>query len=445
MSTTITKMQVAAKCLRLLQQQMQRSNHPTMRQRLQKHIDHLTCLGILDEYQLVVYQTSIELLADDYENEPNYKLHSDGSMEAGRYDDELKLHDAETLRLHADGSADSGRANHGHMTGECITHNRVFEKGREKHFGYQNFGNDGSGLQGHEVNNDPDASILQRLLKNETLTGWEFFVGLLLILLAMGICSAISIKLLGTESLMPLFGGATVGGYVWLVSRRVADMNCFGGKRILFTLLALLTSTLGLLVLLFFPSKVHTARERRFNDRQHSQRAAQVRQILNARSHSFTGDLPWFRLNAAEMSIISALQSGQGIDIPAGPAPAVDPTASPFATGGSSSHGSRADDDDDGEEQRRQEREREISYLESQLSSVESSQRQAENDAQRARQQGDTYMSYARSESDESRARDYESSADRCYDEARSYESDASRYASEASDLRSQIYNLRYC
>ena len=50
MSTTITKMQVAAKCLRLLQQQMQRSNHPTMRQRLQKHIDHLTCLGILDEY-----------------------------------------------------------------------------------------------------------------------------------------------------------------------------------------------------------------------------------------------------------------------------------------------------------------------------------------------------------------------------------------------------------
>ena len=70
------------------------------------------------------------------------------------------------------------------MTGECITHNRVFEKGREKHFGYQNFGNDGSGLQGHEVNNDPDAPILQRLLKNETLTGWEFFVGLLLILLA---------------------------------------------------------------------------------------------------------------------------------------------------------------------------------------------------------------------------------------------------------------------
>ena len=76
---------------------------------------------------------------------------------------------------------------------------------------------------------------------------------------------------------------------------------------------------------------------------------------------------------------------------------------------------------------------------------MESSQRQAENDAQRARQQGDTYMSYARSESDESRARDYEGSADRCYDEARSYESDASRYASEASDLRSQIYNLRYC
>lgn len=443
MSTTVTKMQVAAKCLRLLQLQMQRSNHPTMRLRLQKHIDHLTCMGILDVYKLVVYQTSIELLADDYEHEPNYKLHSDGSMEAGRYDAELKLHDAETLRLHADGSADTGRSNHGHMTGECITHNRVFEKGREKHFGYHNFGNDGSGPQGHMVNNDPDAPILQRILRNETLTGWEFFVGVLLMLLAMGVCSAVSIGLLGTESPAALFGVVVLAGYVWLASRRVADMNCFGGKRIVVTLLAMLTSTLGLLVLLFFPTKVHTAREQRFNDRQHSQRAAQVRQILNARGHSFTGNLPWFRLNAAEAAIITALQSGQGIDIPAGPAPAADPAASPFAPSGSSSRG--GSDDHAAEEQRRQEREREISHLESQLSSVESRQRQAENDAQRARQQGDTYMSYARSESDESRARDYEGSADRCYDEASSYESDAQRYASEASDLRSQIDHLRYC
>jgi hypothetical protein len=110
---------------------------------------------------------------------------------------------------------------------------------------------------------------------------------------------------------------------------------------------------------------------------------------------------------------------------------------------------SRSNTDDERREEERaakEERKRElksrIGVLQSMLSGAEYRMRSAENAAYNSRMDGDTYRSYADSESDPSRKIDYMQSAESRYSDAANYENKARDEEREVDSLKREIDNL---
>lgn len=456
----ITKNQVAAKCIYIMQRQLRDTNHPVMRRRIQEHIDRLSTFGMMEIYSMLVYNDSITLLCNDYEEEPNYTLYNSNAVRIGKFDSCLRLHDNTAVRINGNGTADTGKAVHGRMTGECITQTLKYKNGKEIKFGYNETSPAPSEAKGRVVKNDPNRNIIMRILRNETIGRKEFLVGILLVLAVAYAISGLAFAA-GTISKGQAPSVAALGiyivpliMYIMLIYKRVGDFGPTGLKRVAIMFLLMCINMLGFIILLLMPTKVATAEERRNTSQADRQAAERAKATLSKRSNTFSGTLPWFGITPEILAIANRIENR----MPAG-ASRPNNGSDADSSGVNSeypqdnncnmeepecreSDNKQAEQEEEERESRRKEIESKIDALKRDKSSYEDKKRGAENDANSQRQQGDTYASYANSESDEGRRNDYMQNAESCYSKANEYESLAREYESKANECENDIRSL---
>ena len=443
-ANSITKHQVMAKCVYIMNAQLKDTNHPLMRERLKEKIDFLTTSGCAEDYQMIVYSNCITLIHNDYKNYPNFSLYDNGKLIIGRFDELLRVHDKQHIRIHGDGSADSGACVHGDVEGKCITNKRVIEKGKEVEYSYQSTDHHSAMFNRcKRVKNDNSLPLFKRLIYNETIGQKDYVMALLAIMC----CGAVFV-LFGLAILNLVLGIAMIV----FSYKRLADAGYEGVTRIVLLVLALVFNMLGLVILSLLPSKVVSEREFNLSVDMHAKAQAQAADGLKRRCNSYSGSLEWFYVTSEINNMAEKLAAGASVKAP----------HNPYAGGGDFGGQQECEDDfsqprgggESAEARNREEAEaertrhnddidRQIRSLESRLSSEQHAQSTAENKASSLRQQGETYLSYANSEQDESRRRDYLQSAESRFSEAAQYESDASSAASTIASLQSEINSLR--
>lgn len=462
---TITKNQVAAKCIYVLKRQTRNTNNRAMRQRLQTHIDYLSEYGLMDNYSLIVYSNCITLLANNYTSEPNYRLFSDGDLLISKFDPELRMNDQEAIRVHADGTADSGQAIHGHMVGDAITETSKRVRGKEVRNEYE----DTRPQYAAEVHNDYSRNFFMRILKNDTIGRLDFFLGSTLLAIVFAISfSLLILKIDNADFAFPaliLEGLICIAAYIFLAYKRIGDMGLFGFVRFIALLASLSFQIIGFIVMLFFPTRVVLSTGISAHERAEERAKEIARKELSSRLQVYNGNLSWFRLSADIMAIVRKLEPNHKTTSSRHPVDNddINDEEERKRQEQEDEEERKRQEQEDEEERRRQEQEEreeeerqeqeerdrrrselrsEINQLKSELQSAAFRQRQEEADAERCRSQADSYASYARSESDDSLRADYESRADSYYSDASNYESRARDYASEVARYESEISDL---
>ena len=447
----ITKHQVMAKCIHIMDAQLKNTNHPVLRERIRDKIDYFSSPGRMDEYQMIVYSNCITLINNDYENRPNINLYEGNKLTIGRFDSTLNIHDKEHIRIHGNGSADSGACVHGEIEGDCISHKREFEKGKEVKYTYGKASSRSSIYSDNKrVNNNAGASFFNRLIHNETIGSGDYIKGLIVIVIVGAALSTIGLSFL---SIVPgLF-------LIYIMYKRITDAGYEGATRLVFLVGAMLLNVIGIIILALLPSKVISEQESNYQAQMRSEANNRASNDLKKRCNSFSGTLSWFYTNNDIERMASSL---------AGKSPVAHKPYHP-STSDSQDEELRRQQEEEEErlrqeeeqeelrrqeeereraeeadrERRRGELEREISALMGRLSSEECTLSNAESRASSLRQQGETYLSYANSEQDESRRNDYLQSAESRFSEAAQYESEAASAASAISSLQSEISSLQ--
>ena len=441
-TNSITKHQVMAKCVHIMNAQLKNTNHPLLRERIKEKIDFLVTARRAEEYQMIVYSNCITLLHNDYLRCPNFNLYAEDKLIIGRFDDLLRVHDKQHIRINGDGTADSGACVHGDIEGNCITHKRVYEKGKEVEYTYHSTDRHSAVFnRGKKVKNDNSLPLLKRLIHNETIGQRDFVMGLLAIM-----CCGAVLALLGLAILNLALGIAMI----ILAYKRLADAGYEGVTRIVLLVVALFLNMLGLVALCLLPSKVVSEQEFNISSELYAKAQAQAADGLKRRCSNYSGSLSWFYVTNEINNMAEKFAAGASVKAP----------HNPYAGGGDFGGQQECDDGfqpsnggrgsalgrDEAESERERHNnniERQIRALESKLSSEQYAQSTAENKASSLRQQGETYLSYANSEQDESRRRDYLQSAESRFSEAAQYDSDASSAASAIASLQNEINSLR--
>lgn len=442
---------VMAQCVAIMQRQSRNTRHPRMRAAIDNAIDYFGTPGRADEYGMIVYTNAITLVHRNYENRPNLTLYSDGKLHIGRFDSWLKFNDPRCIRIHGDGTADCGTSNHGIMTGECLTEKLAYNQGKEIKYSYNPQPLPFYLQEGHSVDNDDSLNLFGRLTRNRTIGRKDFLVGAAILFALFYLCLGIGTTAMQHNELLgQLIIGAGglllfIAGIV-LITKRVGDLGFFGIPRVI-AIVVMLACPVLLLLLPVMKTRViseyqsDAARKKRQELHDDARRALARRCDVS----DYTPD--WFA--ASPEALRSAGRSG----FPHRPAPHDEREEQRRRE---EEEQERREEERREQERREQERreeeyerecrrnelDRQIDVLRSRLSSEEHRLNCARSEYDRARQQADTYLSYARSTDDESLHRDYEQSADSYLSDARSAESDASDAASRIADLQNEISSL---
>lgn len=445
---------VMAQCVAIMQRQSRNTRHPRMRAAIDNAIDYFGTPGRADEYGMIVYTNAITLVHRNYENRPNLTLYPDGKLLIARFDSWLKFDDPRCIRIHGDGTADCGVSNHGIMTGECLTEKLAYNQGKEIKYSYNPQPLPFYLQRGDSVDNDDSLNLFGRLTRNRTIGRKDFLVGSLILFALFYLCSGIGMTVMQHNELLGQFivgaGGLLlfIAGIV-LVVKRVGDLGFFGIPRVL-AIAVMLVCPVLLLLLLVMKTRVISEYQSEAARKKRQELHDEARRALARRCDVSDYTPDWFA--ASPEALRSAGRSGT----PHRPAPCDEREEERRRE---EQERDRREEERREEERREEERreaerqreeeyerecrrnelDRQIGVLRSQLSSEEHRLNCARSEYDRARQQADTYLSYARSTDDESLRRDYEQSADSYLSDARSAESDASDAASRIADLQNEI------
>lgn len=454
-SAPVTKYQVMAKCIQIMTNQMRDSRNPEMKRRLREKIDYFSSIGVVDNYQMIVYRNSVMLLHNDYRNYPNLNLFEGGQLYVGAFDDMLALHDSQCIRIHGNGKADSGSCVHGYIEGDCVTESVEREKGKEVKYEYQSNNPYAALLKGGKcVNNATSLPIIKRLFKNETVGQGDFFKFLLVV---------IALAVLVTETALEFLLIPLGIALVYITYKRIKDLGYTGGKAIVLLVLCYMLHVIGFIILCAMPTAVVSAEEYKKAEEMMNEKIASAQKTLKARCSTFNGSIDWLLMNAETLRIANSLSGGKS-------------GMTSMSHNQSDANQGYPDDEEERREEERRQREEEaerleeerrqreeeqerreeerrqqqISNLESQIRSLESRisslqhvASSAESQATSRRQQGETYLSYANSAQDDDLRNDYLQSADSCFSEASHYESEAASAQSEISSLQSEVDSLQ--
>lgn len=440
----VTTLQVMAKAIQIMTNQMKDSRNPEMKRRLRNKIDYFSSFGVVDNYKMIVYSNSITLIHNDYQNYPNINLFDDGKLYIGTFDKTLTLHDQECIRIHGNGKADSGACLHGYVEGDCVTESVEREKGKEVKYQYQSHNPYGAAMKGGKrVKNDKSRSFLQRLLKNETIGQGDYFKAVLCFI---GI--GIVLAQMELEFLMLIPGIA----FLFITHKRIKDVGYSGGTAIVLLIVCMMLQIVGFIILCLMATQVVTEEECNKVDEKLLEELELAQKRLKTRCDTYNGTIGWLLINAETLRIMNSMTGG----------------AANTSQGQADNHDDSYDKEEDRqreEEERREEERRqheedqerreeeyrqqrisslesEIRHLEGRISSLQSVVSRAESQASSRRQQGETYLSYANSAQDDDQRNDYLQSADSCFSEASQYESEAASAESEISSLQSEVDSL---
>jgi len=450
---TIDKFQVMAQCVHIIQRQLRNTRNPQMRTVLENAANRFGAIGMAEEYKMIAYKNCIYIIHNDFKNKPNLQLSNDGKLYIGKLDIALRFNDRKCIRIHGDGTADCGYSMHGIMTGDCITERLEYENGKPKRFGYEEQPLPPYMQDGLRVNNDYSLGFFGRIRHNGTIGRKDFLLGLLL-LIAANYATMALVALSGSLGIIltAVAGVLILAAAVMLVAKRIGDIGYFGGARAALVLLTLFLPIM-FIVLLFVPTKIVSESEYGADKQRWQKRVDEGEHALARRCDAIDADIDWFRITPEVMALTDRL-AGHASGIPSPSYPNHYPEDDQDAEEEMNpcpeeepEEPSSADEDDDREQEyekkkRRDELKGKIYELSSELSREESKSNRAQSEYDRAKQQAEIYLSYARSTGDEALRRDYEQSAERYLDDVRSAESDKSDADSNISDLKSRIADL---
>lgn len=459
---TIDKSTVMAQCVHIMRRQLRDTRNPELRRIIENAAEHFGAIGRVEEYRMIPYANCIYLVHDDFKNEPNLQLTKEGELYIGKLDICLRFNDRKCIRIHGNGTADCGYSMHGYMTGDCITERVEYDaKTRKpKQFTYGEPELPPYFQDVKRVHNDDSLGFFGRIMHNDTIGRKDFLFGMLVLLVGYFVAAQFLAQL-GTfgEVLLVIAGIAILVFLVKLIMKRVGDAGYFGGTRVVLVLLSVLFFSFMVFILLLMPTKVTDDAAYEADKKRWQKRVDEGERAFANRCDSINAEIDWFRVTP-EVKTLAERLAGRGSGAPL------------------SGRKDYPDDNDDSEEEMRrleeeaaerermearereederrrredEERDREqrrdavrsdINMLRSELSSAESCLNRARSEYDRARQQADTYLSYARSENDESIRRDYERSADGYLSDARSAERDMSDAESRIRDLENRISSL---
>lgn len=459
---TIDKLTVMAQCVHIMQRQLRDTRNPELRRIIENAAEYFGAIGRVNEYSMIPYADCIYIVHDDFKNEPNLKLTKQGKLYIGKLDICLNFNDRKCIRIHGDGTADCGYSMHGYMTGDCITERVEYDSKtrKPKQFTYGEPELPPYLQDNRRVHNDDSLGFFGRIMHNDTIGRKDFLLGML-VLLAGFFVAAQFLAQLGTvgEVLLVIAGIAVFVMWIKLVVKRIADAGYFGGTRVVLVLLSVMLFQLMVFVLLLMPTKVVDDAEYEADKKRWQKMADEGERAFANRCDSINANIDWFRITP-EVKALAERLAGRGSG-----APLSGGRDYPDDNDAAGEEMRRLEEEaaerermetrerEEEERQRREDEERDreqrrdiirsdISMLRSELSSAESSLSRARSEYDRARQQADIYLSYARSENDESIRRDYERSADGYLSDARSAERDMSDAESRIRDLENRISSL---
>lgn len=444
----ITKYQLAAKCIYMMRKQLEGTNHPVMREYLTENINYFSRPGCVEQYKVIGFNNCLVLVHDtNYDYYSNFKLFSNNTLYISTFDDAMQVHGDHCIRINANYTADCARAVHGEMVGDSIKETLKYDQnGNEITYTFGERRNIGSVDRSNVVKNDETRGFFGRLFRNATIGRKEFIIvcvvlAILALIIDPDFNAVLDIKT--GKYLTDLF---VTLPFLFFVFKRGKDTGYPLFMVLLGVVLAYFLPKLMALILFFVPTGVITDSEYADEKKEEDENRKKGREGYRRRSDVCEYSLDWFTMNSAMQKLAQQLRAGNASSVPYDdPSPSVNrPQHSTTQT-----QTRRNTDDDRREEEERaakEERKRDlrsrISVVQSLLSGAEYRMRSAENSANSSRLDGDTYSSYANSESDPSRRADYMQSAESRYDDAARYENEARNAEREVDSLRSDLENL---
>ncbi len=443
----ITKYQFAAKCIFIMRNQLGETNHPLMREYITERINYLCNPGVLDMYKIISYNNCIKMVCDRYDYYPCFMLYSNGIFYVSTLDDAMRVHGEGCMQFSPNDTVIRAKAIHGYLTGDALTENLSYDNnGKEKTYTITSSPDTSLYTAKKTVNNKEGRSFIERLLRDETI-GKKDFLAVCIILIILG-------NML-QHALKPSLGHVNSGSltltvilipYLFFVYKRAKDTGLQQIVVIATTILAFFFyKTVGF-ILFFIPTGV--IGKERFRQENNAEKTAleSGRRAFQNRSETYRGSATWFTWSSTLSSIENQLRRG-----------AMSKTVNenhrntpqpPSSQTNITNQQRQSSLDKEHEERRARARERlrvinsEIGLIMSQISSAESRKNSAESSANNSMMSGDTYMSYANSETDEWRRNDYIQSAEDRYRDAERYLSEAQAAEHEVDSLQRELSNL---
>ena len=443
----INKYQLAAKCILIMRNQLGETNHPAMREYIIEQINYLSTPGVLDMYKIITYTNCIAMVCDRYDYYPCFKLFDNGSLYVSTLDDALRIHGDGCIRFLPNETVVRAKAVHGDLVGDAITETLAYDQnGNEKKFYMESGSSSNYRTAKRTVNNKNGRSFIERLLRDETI-GKKDFLAVCIILIILGNMLQHALK----PSLGHVYSGTLTLGvilipYLFFVYKRAKDTGLQQIAVIATTILAFFFyKTVGL-ILFFIPTGVIGKEKFRVEEQKEREAMEDGREAFQNRSETYRLSAPWFTWSSTLAAIENQLRKGtmnrtvnEGHpNTPQRPSPQVE----------TSNQQRMSSRNDELEERRARARERirvlesEIMSIMSQISSAESRKYSAESSANNAKMNGDTYMSYANAETDESRRNGYIQSAEDRYSDADRYQEEARAAEREIDSLTRTLNNL---
>ena len=442
----ITKYQLAAKCIYLMRKQLEETNHPRMREYLTENINYFSQPGCVEQYKVIGYNNCLKLVHNTHYNYySNFMLFSDNTLYISTLDAAMRIHGDRCIRIKQDFTADCARAIHGVLVGESIKETLKYDaNGNEITYTFGNNTKQTSQNGNNVVKNNENLSFFGRIFKNETIGRKDFIIVCAILAVLSLIIDPDLNGILSLETGDYLKNLFVVLPFLFFVFKRGKDTGFPLILVLIIIALAYFFPKIVALILFFFPTGVITDKQYAYNKREEETTIKRGKEDFKSRSDVCRLSLSWFTLTPAMQKLEQQLRAGKVSSI------AYDNSSSSVNRPQPSTTQSRPNTNDNRrkEEERatREERKRKlnsrISVLQSLLSGAEYRMRSAENSANSSRQDGDTYRSYANSESDPYRRNDYMQSAESRYNDAARYESEARSAEREADSLRSEIDSL---
>lgn len=443
----ISKYQLAAKCIYIMRKQLEETNHPTMREYLTENINYFSHPGCVEQYKVIGYSNCLELVHDTHYNYySNFRLFNNNTLYVATFDDAMRIHGDHCICIRPDHTADCGRAVHGEFVGACIKETLKYDQnGNEITYTFVESRNNAPANSLNVVKNKESRGFFGRLFLNETIGRKDFIIVCVILALLAFIIDPDFNAVLDIKTGKYLTDLFVVIPFLFFVYKRGKDT----GYPLLLVLAAVVLAyffpKLMALILFFVPTGVVDDEEYSYRKREEEEKVKKGKEAFKRRSDVYRSSFDWFTMTPTIQKLEQQLRAGR---VPSVSSDAPSPTVYRPEPSTTQTQSRRNTDDERREEERaaKEERKRElksrIGVLQSMLSGAEYRMRSAENAAYNSRMDGDTYRSYADSESDPSRKIDYMQSAESRYSDAANYENKARDEEREVDSLKREIDNL---